>query len=213
MPGAVERNGSRVRPTHEARLQPVALPAWAILYTIGGTAALLGAVAAMADGSDPRPAVLVAVAALAVAALCWRDRSADGRGFLAVALPSVAMVLIAAIGQAYGLGIASSVPAGTAVGAAAVASGTGVAAAALYLVVFVLIGATNPRGWSLAFSLLLAGLLVAPLALEGRLTESALVALFDRRRALRGDRGGCRLAPGGGATGPGPSRRGRRRTR
>ncbi len=176
MPGAVERNGSRVRPTHEARLQPVALPAWAILYTIGGTAALLGAVAAMAAGSDPRPAVLVAVAALAVAALCWRHRSADGRGFLAVALPSVAMVLIAAIGQTYGLGLASSVPAGTAVGAAAVASGTGVAAAALYLVVFVLIGATNPRGWSLAFSLLLAGLLVAPLALEGRLTESALVA-------------------------------------
>jgi diguanylate cyclase (GGDEF)-like protein/PAS domain S-box-containing protein len=166
-----------VRPILEARPQPVALRAWALLFMIGGVASLLGGAVAAASGLRPGPAIAIGVVALAVAAVSrYRPSLLSGAG--AAALPTIAIVLIALAGETYGVGVgfgAADVAAGG-TSAAGVANGLGVGAAAFYVVVFGLIGATNPRGRSLAFSLFLGGAIVAPLALDGRLTALALSA-------------------------------------
>jgi diguanylate cyclase (GGDEF)-like protein len=175
----VERNGSSVRPTHEARLQPLALRAWAIFFTIGGIAILLGGAVAAVDGLSPLPAVAIGAVAVATAAVCWRRGPDALGGPLSVALPALALVLVASAGWAYafGVGLGAGAGAGAAAsGATESVFGMSVGAAALFVVVFALIGATSPRGRSLAFSLILAALVVAPLVADGRLTEAALAA-------------------------------------
>ncbi|HYC07369.1 MAG TPA: PAS domain-containing protein, partial [Candidatus Binatia bacterium] len=167
-----------MRPILEARPQQVALRTWALLYLTGGIASLLGGAVAAASGLRPGPAVVIGLVALTVAAVCRYRPSVVSRGGRIAALPVLAIVLIALTGEAYGFGVGFAAG-GMALGSGtvdAVAAGLGVGAAALYVVVFALIGATNPRGRSLAFSLVLGGAILAPLAVDGRLTTLALMA-------------------------------------